>query len=98
MRPAPSATVRARSVARATVRNMAQNTAIALGTVALLVTGVLLGVVFMASGMLVHEISVLVVILNAVRLVRHREPVAAELSASRAEQSRPERVEHATAA
>ena len=90
--------LQARSVARATVRNMAQNTAIALGTVALLVTGVLLGVVFMASGMLVHEISVLVVILNAVRLVRHREPVAAQLSDSRAEHVRPTPVEHAPAA
>ncbi|MCK0110678.1 cation-translocating P-type ATPase [Ornithinimicrobium sp. F0845] len=89
--------LQARSVARATVRNMTQNTAIALGTVAALVAGVLLGVVFMASGMLVHEISVLVVILNAVRLVRHREPVAAQLHESRTGHSRPVRAEPARA-
>lgn len=81
--------LQARSVARATVANMAQNTAIALVTVAALVSGVLLGVVFMASGMLVHEISVLVVILNAVRLVRHRDPEAARLSGSVGQRRQP---------
>ena len=62
------------SLAQATVRNMKQNTVIAVGTVILLLIGVLLGKVFLASGMLIHEISVLVVILNAVRLVRYRSP------------------------
>lgn len=60
------------SLAKATVRNMKQNTAIALGTVVILLAGVLAQKVFMATGMLVHEISVIVVILNAVRLVRYR--------------------------
>ncbi len=60
------------SLAKATVRNMKQNTVIALGTVVALLAGVLAHQVFMSTGMLVHEISVLVVILNAVRLVRYR--------------------------
>lgn len=64
----------ARRVARATVRVMKQNTALALLTVGLLVAGVLLQVVQLAGGMLVHEISVLLVILNALRLVRLRGP------------------------
>lgn len=60
------------SLAQATVRNMKQNTVIAVGTVIILLIGVLLGKVFLASGMLIHELSVLVVILNAIRLVRYR--------------------------
>lgn len=65
------------SLAKATVRNMKQNTFFAVGTVALLLAGVLLGKVFLASGMLVHEASVLLVILNAIRLIRYtkRKPV-----------------------
>ena len=58
------------SLARRTVANMRQNIAIALVTVSLLLLGVLLGGVTMAIGMLVHEVSVLVVILNAMRLLR----------------------------
>lgn len=61
------------SLAKATVRNMKQNTAIALGTVVILLAGVLAQQVFMATGMLIHEISVIVVIVNAVRLVRYRD-------------------------
>ncbi len=71
--------VHAHSLARATVRNMLQNTAIAIGTVVLLLTGVLLQQVFMSTGMLVHEVSVLVVILNAVRLVRYQDRAAGRL-------------------
>lgn len=59
------------SLSKATVRNMKQNTFFAVGTVALLLAGVLLGKVFLASGMLVHELSVLLVILNAIRLIRY---------------------------
>ncbi|WP_342506894.1 cation-translocating P-type ATPase [Sporosarcina sp. FSL K6-2383] len=59
------------SLAKATVRNMKQNTLFAVGTVVLLLAGVLLGKVFLASGMLIHELSVLIVILNAVRLIRY---------------------------
>jgi len=60
----------AHALAKATVRNMKQNTFFAVGTVMLLLAGVLLGKVFLASGMLIHEVSVLLVILNAVRLIR----------------------------
>lgn len=61
------------SLSKATVRNMKQNTFFAVGTVILLLAGVLLGKVFLASGMLIHELSVLLVILNAVRLIRYTE-------------------------
>lgn len=60
------------SLAKATVRNMQQNTFVAVGTVVFLLAGVLLGKIFLASGMLVHELSVLLVTLNAVRLIRYR--------------------------
>jgi len=58
------------SLSHATLRNIHQNVAIALATVGLLLAGVLLGEVHMAGGMLVHEASVLVVILNGMRLLR----------------------------
>ncbi len=66
-------------LARRTVNNMRQNIAIALVTVAALLAGVLAGGVTMAVGMLVHEASVLVVIGNAMRLLRrHRRSARAE--------------------
>lgn len=57
-------------LAKATVRNLKQNTYFSLFTVAFLLLGVLTGNIHLASGMLVHELSVLLVILNATRLVR----------------------------
>ncbi|MDO5683024.1 MAG: cation-translocating P-type ATPase, partial [Propionibacteriaceae bacterium] len=60
------------SLAKRTVSNMRQNIAIALITVATLMIGVIFGGVTMAIGMLVHELSVLVVIVNAMRLLRRR--------------------------
>lgn len=57
---------------KATARNTVQNIVIAVGTVALLLLGLILGYVQMASGMFVHEISILVVILNAMRLIRFK--------------------------
>ena len=63
------------ALAKRTVRIMRQNIAIALLTVAALLAGVFAGGVTMAIGMLVHEASVLVVIGNAMRLLRaRREP------------------------
>lgn len=62
----------AHALARATVSNMLQNTFFAVGTVVILLIGVVLGKVFLASGMLIHEISVLLVILNAIRLIRYK--------------------------
>lgn len=64
----------ANRAARATVRVMRQNTTLALVTVAVLIAAVLAKSVGLAGGMLVHEVSVLLVILNAVRLVRLRGP------------------------
>ena len=66
------------SLSKATVRNMQQNTIMAVGTVVFLLAGVLLGKIFLASGMLVHELSVLFVTLNAVRLIRYRKRGKAE--------------------
>ena len=59
-------------LARSTVSVMRQNIAVALVTVALLLAGVFAGGVTMSIGMLVHEASVLLVIANAMRLLRHR--------------------------
>lgn len=63
----------AHALSKATVRNMKQNMFFAVGTVAILLTGVLTGKVFLASGMLIHELSVLTVIMNAIRLVRYKQ-------------------------
>lgn len=57
-------------ISRATVRNIRQNLAIAMLTVAALLIGVLTGSVHMAGGMLVHQLSVFAVTLNATRLLR----------------------------
>ena len=61
-------------LAARTVRNMRQNIVVALATVAALLVGVLLGGVTMSVGMLVHEGSVLLVILNGMRLLRPARP------------------------
>lgn len=58
------------AISRATLANMRQNLVIALATVAGLMAGVFSGNVHMAEGMLIHQLSVLVVILNAMRLLR----------------------------
>jgi Zn2+/Cd2+-exporting ATPase len=54
---------------KATLRNIRQNVLIALITVTGLILGVLAGHVHMGSGMFFHEISVLLVIVNAMRLL-----------------------------
>ncbi len=59
-------------LARGTVAVMRQNIVLSVAVVAVLVVGVFLGGVTMAIGMLVHEASVLVVIVNAMRLLRRR--------------------------
>lgn len=76
----------ARRVARKTVNIMKQNMVLALGTVALLIAGVLLDKVHLASGMLVHEASVLLVVLNALRLttVKMSRKTAAQKHTERA--------------
>ena len=59
-------------LARRTVSAMRPSIAIALITVVVLLAGVFAGGVTMAIGMLVHEASVLLVIGNAMRLLRRR--------------------------
>jgi len=56
-------------ISKATVRNMKQNIYFAVAVVLLLILGVLTGNVFLAGGMMVHEASVLLVIINAIRLL-----------------------------
>ncbi|MCD6726009.1 MAG: cation-translocating P-type ATPase [Solirubrobacteraceae bacterium] len=59
-------------LSRSTVGNLRQNVGVALVTVAVLLAGVLAGQVHMAGGMLVHQASVILVVLNAMRLLRGR--------------------------
>jgi len=58
------------ALSRATVRVMKQNIYFALGVAGILLAGVLFRTVNLSFGMLVHEASVLLVILNAVRLLK----------------------------
>ena len=58
---------------KATARNMRQNIVIAVGVVLFLLAGVLFSEwVNMSIGMLVHEASILAVILNGMRLLRYK--------------------------
>ena len=57
---------------RTTLRIIRQNLALALTTVAALLAGVLLGAVHMGGGMLIHEASLLLVVLNSLRLLSSR--------------------------
>lgn len=57
-------------LSKATLRNIRQNVLIALATVSILLLGVLAGQVHMAGGMFIHQASVIVVILNGMRLMR----------------------------
>ncbi len=60
-------------LAKATARNMRQNIAIAVGVVLILLASVFFSEwMNMSIGMLVHEASILVVILNGIRLLRYR--------------------------
>lgn len=60
------------SLAKATVNNMKQNIWFAVSIVALLLLGVLTGRIHLAEGMFIHEASVILVILNAMRLVKFK--------------------------
>ena len=59
------------AISKRTVLNMNENIAIALLTVLLLFVGLFAGYVEMASGMFIHEFSILVVILNGMRLIQN---------------------------
>ena len=61
--------VHACKLSKATVRNMKQNMFFAVSVVMILLAGVLTEHIFLASGMFIHELSVLLVIVNATRLV-----------------------------
>ncbi|QOY36770.1 heavy metal translocating P-type ATPase [Anaerobacillus isosaccharinicus] len=56
-------------ISRFTVKNLKQNIFFSISVVVLLILGVIGNVIFMTSGMLIHELSVLLVILNALRIV-----------------------------
>lgn len=60
-------------LSRATVNNIRQNIVFALIVVAVLLVGVIFRTVNMSLGMLVHEGSVLLVILNAMRLLGYNQ-------------------------
>ncbi|AEG16282.1 heavy metal translocating P-type ATPase [Desulfofundulus kuznetsovii DSM 6115] len=59
-------------LSRETLKNIRQNVTFAILVVAALLLGVMGQKVVLASGMLIHEASVLLVILNAMRLMRYR--------------------------
>ncbi|ARK35559.1 heavy metal translocating P-type ATPase [Lactiplantibacillus plantarum] len=63
------ALVHAHGLAKKTVLNTRENIFIAIATVAFLLIGLIFGYIYMASGMFVHEASILVVIYNAMRLI-----------------------------
>jgi len=58
-------------LSKATRWNVLENVGLAVLTVTILLAGVLTSYVTLAAGMLVHEASVLAVILNGMRLLRH---------------------------
>ncbi|NLY10253.1 MAG: cadmium-translocating P-type ATPase [Firmicutes bacterium] len=59
-------------LSRATVRNMKQNIYFAIAVAGILLAGVLVKTVNLSIGMLIHELSVLLVIINAARLLRYK--------------------------
>jgi Cd2+/Zn2+-exporting ATPase len=61
------------NLSKKTVLNMNENIVIALLTVLILFIGLFAGYVEMASGMFVHEFSILVVILNGMRLIKFNQ-------------------------
>lgn len=67
-----SSLVHAYQLAKKTVLNTKENVVIAIAVVLFLLIGLLMGFIYMASGMLVHEASILVVILNAMRLIHFK--------------------------
>jgi Cd2+/Zn2+-exporting ATPase len=59
-------------LSRKTLGIIMQNTAFAILVVILLIFGVLLKTVVLASGMFIHEASIFIVILNGMRLLRYK--------------------------
>jgi len=77
-------------IAKATLRNMRQNLVIAMLTVSGLLAGVFAGEVHMAGGMLIHQISVLIVIANGMRLLRVPTTQPASTSPTRRDSGEPD--------
>jgi Cd2+/Zn2+-exporting ATPase len=69
MKSSFEALVHAYGLAKKTVLNTKENITIAIAVVAFLLIGLVAGFIYMASGMFVHEASILVVIFNAMRLI-----------------------------
>lgn len=77
------ALVHAYALSKKTVINTKENIAIAIGVVVFLLIGLIVGFIYMASGMFVHEASILVVIFNAMRLIRYgKMPTQAQQAAT----------------
>ena len=64
-----SSLVHSLRLSKKTVRILQENIIIAVGTVLLLLIGLFAGYIHMSIGMLIHESSILIVILNAMRLL-----------------------------
>lgn len=61
--------IKAYNISKKTVKISYENIIIAVATVVLLLAGLFLGYVHMATGMFIHEFSILIVIFNAMRLL-----------------------------
>lgn len=68
--------IHAYGLSKKTVMNTKENIFIAIATVAALLIGLILGFIYMASGMFVHEASILVVIFNAMRLIKYQPKIS----------------------
>lgn len=68
----------AMGLSRATVRNLKQNIYFSIIVAGSLLAGVLAKRIFLSSGMLIHELSVLLVTINAVRLLSYGKLVRKE--------------------
>ncbi|KRM10472.1 cadmium transporting P-type ATPase [Lapidilactobacillus concavus DSM 17758] len=75
-----AALVHAYKLAKKTVLNTRENVTIAIAVVAFLLIGLIAGFIYMASGMFVHEASILVVIFNAMRLINFGKKNDAKLA------------------
>lgn len=65
--------IHALTLTRKTILNMRENIFIAIATVAVLLIGLFFGSIHMSNGMFIHEASILIVILNAMRLRFHQK-------------------------
>ncbi len=64
--------IHALKLSKTKVRNIKKNMFFVVGTVALILAGVLTKNVNLDSGILIHELSLLLVILNTIRLIKFK--------------------------